>query len=329
VGGGLWALGVFNRKKPAAEEPSIRVAPSTPTPGPGRPATVAANQGNPDPGTTAAQNLLELSDPEASLGTEDVQGVPTLMVSWSVKYRINQGEPVPGLWYTCKVEYSTGGVALQQLFASQLKAEGVFEQKTAVLKSPEKLKFQVFSGQFKAPSQPVSNVVSCAVKEPKAVGDRAPVSTAEWVEHRDTEGKYRLKFPQAPRSETRRVNGPVGGQIDVKFHTAEPAGELFQASFVTLPALAVEQNRPEARLDEAINRFEAEIKGSEANRHSITHQGFPAKETYVLRPDNKGMLILRVVVAGNRVISVAAGGDNSTTPESPRVRAFFDSLKIE
>jgi hypothetical protein len=41
----------------------------------------------------------------------------------------------------------------------------------------------------------------------------------------------------------------------------------------------------------------------------------------------KGATILRVILAGNRMFWVLAKGDNFTA-DTPKVRGFFESLKI-
>jgi hypothetical protein len=62
--------------------------------------------------------------------------------------------------------------------------------------------------------------------------------------------------------------------------------------------------------------------------NSVTYQSYPGRDLVLNAPGQQGTLILRALVAGDRVIVVMAGGQTATA-DSPKVKAFFESLKIE
>jgi hypothetical protein len=110
---------------------------------------------------------IELSDPQASLGTVDVNGVNVSAYNWKVKYRFTQGKPEPALWYMCRVDDGTG-VSLLEVSGKDLKPEGAFEKSgNAILKStPKTLTMSVLRGRGKGSYRDtISNEITCPVKE--------------------------------------------------------------------------------------------------------------------------------------------------------------------
>jgi hypothetical protein len=153
--------------------------------------------------------------------------------------------------------------------------------------------------------------------------------TTNWVEHVDAEGKYRIKFPKAPVTQTERIPKPDQSFQEVKMNTAQIPPEVFLAAHI----LFVEADRAgltdEQLVSLVIDKVLAQGKGNlEKSRRAITYQGFTGSEVVVEEQGKKGGGILRGIIAGERVIILLAGGENSS-PDSPRIKAFFESLKIE
>ena len=63
------------------------------------------------------------------------------------------------------------------------------------------------------------------------------------------------------------------------------------------------------------------------SRANIKHQGFPGRQAVLEYPGVKESTVVRVVLAGNRMFWVVAKGDKFAL-DTPKVRGFFDSLKI-
>jgi len=82
-------------------------------------------------------------------------------------------------------------------------------------------------------------------------------------------------------------------------------------------------------LDQAIEGAKLQAQGATAGQaRSITYQSVPGREVTMTFPGKKGAMVIRVLLAGDRVIVLSAVGDDAA-PDAPRVKQFFASLKID
>jgi hypothetical protein len=154
----------------------------------------------------------------------------------------------------------------------------------------------------------------------------AAADTSSWVEVHDADGAYRIKFPTQPVSRTEREQTPWG-MAEIKTHLCLNPPETFVSAH-----LAIEDRMgmtDEQILDALLKIIANEAKGAIVKgTRSVTHQTFNGKEITIDVPGKKGTAVMRAYLGGNRVVFVVAGGDN-VNADTPRAKAFFDSLKIE
>jgi len=186
--------------------------------------------------------------------------------------------------------------------------------------------YLAFSKEAK-PEQLVTKEQASAARaekaSPRGVADEVPGG----VELHDTEGRYRVKFPAAPQVDTQPVQTPTG-QMQIKEYVALVAGEMFASMHQPVPAdrggLSDEQI-----LDQMVEMAKSQAQGATVtSSNSVTYQSYPGRDLVLNAPGQQGTLILRALVAGDRVIVVMAGGQTATA-DSPKIKAFFESLKIE
>jgi hypothetical protein len=150
---------------------------------------------------------------------------------------------------------------------------------------------------------------------------------AEWVEQHDADGRYRIKFPSAPRTQNVTQQTPAG-PVTLKVYLAGGQTEAFVCTHQQLPADRAGVSDDQI-LDQAIVAAKVQAQGAIAGpTRSMTYQSLPGREVAMTFPGKKGEMIIRVILAGDRVLALSALGDNAT-PEAPRVKQFFESLKIE
>jgi hypothetical protein len=154
-------------------------------------------------------------------------------------------------------------------------------------------------------------------------------AVAGWVDFAEPAGRFRVKMPQRPRAPiTQRQQLPNGEQTEIRMHPAESAGEVFMVGHVNMPAAAAGAPA-DAILDGAVEGGQFRSKGAVLRSKSpITFQGFPGREAVLEFPGKRGSLVLRVILANNRMIMMIAAGD-TVSAGSPKVRGFFESLRIE
>lgn len=155
----------------------------------------------------------------------------------------------------------------------------------------------------------------------------ATAVAAGWVDVHDPEGRFRIKFPSQPQVLNRKEQSPLG-EINVKMHVMGSQTELFVCGHVPMPA-----DRPgitdEQLLDAFLEVSKAKEKGEQISEpKTIQFQGFTGREFTAPMPGKKGMVVARAILAKDRVIVLGSGAENATA-DSPRVKAFFESLKIE
>lgn len=157
----------------------------------------------------------------------------------------------------------------------------------------------------------------------------ATAITASWVEHVDAEGKYRIKFPKSPVTKTERIPKPDQSFQEVKMNTVEMPPEVFLTAHIPFVAADRAGLTDEQLLQLVMNQILAQGKGAvEKSRRSITYQGFTGSEVVIENQGKKSGGILRGIIAGERVIILVAGSENAS-PDSPRIKAFMEALKIE
>jgi hypothetical protein len=149
-----------------------------------------------------------------------------------------------------------------------------------------------------------------------------------WVEFADPNGQFKVRMPRMPGPPTKQPWPlPSGDQADVTIYSLEIGGGLYAVAHLIVPGR--EPGAPaDPVLDELITGGIGWFKGAVIkSRTNITHQTFPGRQAVLEYPGVKGSTILRVILAGNRMFWVVAKGENFAA-DTPKVRGFFDSLKI-
>jgi hypothetical protein len=177
--------------------------------------------------------------------------------------------------------------------------------------------------------KPADNAVAKAGGPPPVtqLGLGGPGAAGAWVEQHDADGRYRIKFPSAPRTQNVTQQTPAG-PVTLKVYLAGGQTEAFVCTHQQLPADRAGVSDDQI-LDRAIEGAKLQAQGATAGpSHPITYQSQPGREVTMTFPGKKGMMIIRVLLAGDRVIALSALGETATA-DAPRVKQFFDSLKIE
>lgn len=158
----------------------------------------------------------------------------------------------------------------------------------------------------------------------KAAGGGPPAGNAgaaAWIEHVDAEGKFRLKFPRAPVTQTRTVQTPAG-PVEVKAVQALVPPEVFVASAVVNPDPNVD---PQALLNAAVEQVPAQVQGGAVtSQKPITYRDQPGREITLTVPGGLKSVV-RVVVANGRIYTVGVVGPD-VQATTPNVVTFFESL---
>jgi hypothetical protein len=162
-------------------------------------------------------------------------------------------------------------------------------------------------------------------------GGAAAMNTDGWIEHNDAGGRFKVRFPKAPMSRVQSIPLPGGGAFEMKSFGAEVPPEVFIAGYYPLPADRGNVTDQQV-LSRNIEIYLANMQSKgvvEKSRKDITYQGYAGADLQIQDPKLKnGGLIIRFVVASDRVILLIAGADNPPI-DSSRFKAFFESLKIE
>jgi hypothetical protein len=151
--------------------------------------------------------------------------------------------------------------------------------------------------------------------------------TAGWVDHHDPNGRYRVRFPTAPRSQS-VTNQTPAGPVSVTMFMSGGQSEVFVSGQQPVPADRMGLS-DEQLLEQGMGMARAQGKGAAiGDVRPINYQGFAGRELVINPPGKKGALIMRLILAKDRLVFLMAGGDGATA-DTPRVKAFFESLKIE
>lgn len=154
------------------------------------------------------------------------------------------------------------------------------------------------------------------------------VDTSAWVEVNEPAGRYRAKFPAAPQAMNQQA-GPV--QMKIHMLTVEATKEMFGSLHAPLPDPAQRKGVTDDQLlDQMSEMAKGQARGGTvSSTKPITYQGFAGREMVMNAPKGeKGLVVFRLLIAGNRTIMLMAGGETATA-DSPRIKAFFETLKIE
>lgn len=162
---------------------------------------------------------------------------------------------------------------------------------------------------------------------PPKAGPPKGDDTGGWVEAREATGRYRIKFPQAPQTLTKPVPGYDGNTVQMRFYTLDVGPEMFLSTYNVLPEKSVIPN--ETLLKLVVEGMAVAGKGNAQRSSSpIAYQDLPGHQVVVDRSATKDTVVVRGVLARGRIILLMTGGP-SATADSPRVKMFLDSLKIE
>lgn len=151
-------------------------------------------------------------------------------------------------------------------------------------------------------------------------------AAAGWVEIHEPDGKYRVKFPVQPKSANQEAKLPQG-VVKVKAHAAAlPAS---QEAFISLH----EAKPAGASVDEVFAQQLESLKtmapgATVGEAQAITYQGHEGREFRLTMPGQQAPILARMIVAGDRVIALMVTAPN-VSADLPRVKTFFESLKIE
>jgi len=157
-------------------------------------------------------------------------------------------------------------------------------------------------------------------------GAQPAASTAGWVEINEADGKYKLNFPTQPQTQNLQQQTPAG-PVTLKVYLVGGQTEVSLATHRPLPVRGGLSD--DALLDQAVQQSRTQAKGATISSTTpITYQSLPGREIVMNMAGKKGTMIVRAILASDRIIVLSAGGDDAS-PTSPRVKAFFESLKIE
>ena len=149
----------------------------------------------------------------------------------------------------------------------------------------------------------------------------APSVIAGWVEINEPEGKYKIKFPTQPQKVERQAPTP-SGPISVTGYAIADAAESFMSTYQPLPADR-KGAKNEQILDVAVELAKKQdVQGARVeNTKSITYEGHRGRELILTAPGVQSTFLLRIILAGDRLIVILAGGQ-AVTAASPRLRAL-------
>lgn len=149
---------------------------------------------------------------------------------------------------------------------------------------------------------------------------------AAWVEQYEEGGHYRIKFPAAPQTQNAQQQTPAG-PVTLKVYLWGGPNEAYVATHQVIPergGLSDDQ-----LLDLAIEAVKNQGQGATVvGTNPITYQSFPGREVNLNLTAKKGAMIVRVILAKDRIIAISAVGENPSVADA-RVKMFFESLKIE
>jgi hypothetical protein len=182
--------------------------------------------------------------------------------------------------------------------------------------------FAFFNEEETKPSTQAKGGATTGAPAPKT-----PALAANWFEQYEPDGRYRIKFPSQPRSLSQKHDTPRG-QIEVKMYMAGSESEGLGSLHFPIPTDRGDQT-DEQVVNQAADLLKAQFRGAvPQGTKPVSYLGFSGRDDTMIPPDKRGLMIVRFLLAGDRLIMLIAGGDNITA-DSPRVKAFFESLKIE
>jgi predicted Zn finger-like uncharacterized protein len=183
-----------------------------------------------------------------------------------------------------------------------------------------------FIKEDKPADQPVAKGDAPKGSAGKGGAAGADAGTAGWVEVHEPEGRYRVKFPVAATAMNQQAKLPEG-VVNVKLHLAQvPAN---QEAFVSLHEMIPPGAPNEALFAKEIDTVKTQAPGATvSDLKSITYQGHEGRQFLLSMPGKKEAMVVRMIAADNRVIALMAAAPNASA-DTPRIKAFFESLKIE
>jgi len=165
-----------------------------------------------------------------------------------------------------------------------------------------------------------------AAAVPVAKGDSRAVvdeGAVNWTEVHEPDGRYRIRFPTAPERETR-----AGAETTAVMYRSRAGADGFLAVHRLIPPDAQGPGNEDRLIDQFLDlaNFPSPVQASD--KRDITYQSFKGREVFLEAPGKRGGAAIRVIIAGDRVIGLGVMGD-TVSADSPRIKEFFESLKIE
>jgi hypothetical protein len=151
-------------------------------------------------------------------------------------------------------------------------------------------------------------------------------TTANWRDFSNTEGKFTVRMPGAPKEETNTIKTDSG---EITIHLfGIPIGDTdYIVAYSDYPTDLVVSKGPTGILDSARDGAISNTKGTLITDESIELNGFPGKLLIVGSPDGKGIAQAKIFLVGNRLyqVFVAAEKDAAYSEEN---LAFLDSFQF-
>ena len=127
-------------------------------------------------------------------------------------------------------------------------------------------------------------------------------AAAEWVEQHDADGRYRIKFPSAPRTQNvTQQPRPARSPSRSTWRGTRPR----RSSAPTSSSPPIAGVSDDQILDQAIVAAKVQAQGASAGpTRSMTYQSLPGREVAMTFPGKKGEMVIRVDLAGDRVLAL-------------------------
>lgn len=142
-----------------------------------------------------------------------------------------------------------------------------------------------------------------------------------WIEHRSSEGGYRLELPDYPATTVKTPKGGASASTEVMLALPEIA---FLLEYADYSADMFGNRTPHQILAQL--RDASGASGKLRSDRAVMVASFPGRE-YVVQLQNGVVLGTRTIIAGHRVYQLMTTSRNPDAHEF-EIRRFFDSFNI-